>query len=386
MKRKINIGAALERALQDVHMSREIAIDCRPAVIPMRRAVRLSVVAALLVIGISAIAVAGGSGLFARLLNRESADPRLEPLETLAPTYSQRVETGAGFTAEIQRAFFTDARVFIGYAIEFDGPQVYTQNELPEDFSPEDPRWLKIDESALGEYISSAAAVEALKRGEVKRVTQRAAAPAESLRSASGDNLPIISGDTAPAEGGYIGWKECSLIGDALAGQDSADFTLDVYTYDSTVVAYDGGFYSAGGDVATTSVSFSAERDTSARSFRVSASYENWSAEGDIEATAFDISGRITVNCPADWIDEYYAVNDTDDVIIGWALYSGERLVSDTDLYGGYQADTRESIFYDICFMHSEAPEQLQLVPVYALTGAHKDEPLPLAQQEASTP
>lgn len=270
------------------------------------------VLALVLILMMSTVAVAAGLGLFGQLGQREDADARMTGLENVSAVLDKDFYIGSDVTLTVNQAYYDGSRVFISYTVE-------------------------------GDYQGAGLDIhDGLQIGD--------------------EYIDIIGGDFYDTEDGQmIGWKECEIPAELAA--DEVTFSIGTFTVGNvkeTTVWHD----------------FTVKKATASAQLTGAAQTADWSAEAALTASAIDVKGEVIMECPKAWTDIWSTWENPEklDYIQDWKLYVGGVKVDGYNLDGGIRVLGDGKISCGICYKLDDLLQEVKLVPVYAYAGEKLEE------------
>lgn len=274
------------------------------------------VLALVLILMMSSVAVAAGLGMFGQLGQREDADARMTGLETVSIVLDKDFYIGSDVTLTVNQAYYDGSRVFISYTVE-------------------------------GDYQGAGLNIhDGMQIGD--------------------EYIDIIGGDCYDTEDGQmIGWKECEVPADLAA--DEVTFSIGTVTAGNvkeTTVWHD----------------FTVKKATASAVLTGTTQTANRSATATLTASAIDVKGKVVVACPDSWVEIWRTWENPDkiDYIREWVLYAGGAKVVGDNLDGGIDARVDGQLTFGICYKLDDLLQEMKLVPVYSRTGENMAEAISL--------
>ena len=344
----------------------------------MKKKMTVGFVLALMLLLITATALAASLGVFAQLANAHDPDDRLGDLDAVAALVQQTVTTDDGVTVTIDQAYYDGERIFISYQMTGDLVTVEKGHGNVEGAAWFNEEYgVAIDPDALG-----AQAVEAVQDGEEGDwVRLGTVSMHDGLYLQDGTYLDIIGGDERLLEdGALIGWKECEVPADRAAEVLSCKAVL--FRGSALYQKHDGRLRASFERMdASTDMDapFTVRKVTDVIRLTGKMETDVYTAQAECTLNGVDVKGSVTLRCPENWVTawmDWDYVRDFD-LIESWTLYSGDTRVSEgcNDLGVWGQGDT---LRYEELLRHGGQTENLRLVPVYADSGEHGDEAIEL--------
>ncbi|MGN0779057.1 MAG: hypothetical protein ACI4MJ_07920 [Aristaeellaceae bacterium] len=332
----------------------------------------------VLVFAMASAALAAGLGLFGQLSSDHHADDRLPELEQVAQSVAVEMATDNHVTLEIGQAYYEGDRVFVSYRLT----GTLTRAELHE--GEPDQTGIDWDTELEGficaeEWESDYPEIQkanAWLDGQAPHWAEmQVISIQDGLYLQDGTYLNIIGGDEViQADGSVIGWKECVIPQEHLAAQMTFKAVL---SRSNTIAWQDGTTYRAShtrGE--NTEIAFTLARNEHYIQLTGSHAAADYQATAVLEQGQVDLTGTITVSCPALWVTQMTSwEKDGSDMILSWNLYQHGQLVS-TKGTQSLACANENTLVYHLLYPHLGSVEGLTLVPVYAHSGEHGDEVL----------
>lgn len=341
------------------------------------------VLALILMLMMSSVAVASGLGLFGLIGQRENADVRLPALDMASTPMEKVFTTPEGVTVTINQAYYDGSRVFVSYTVA--GPTKFaeTGEGAPDivnyDWRKDGVRYANEihDTSAAGQQLAAWLDGSAPRWGKLSSVYV-----SDNMDMADGTNLNIIGGgdeDVYQADGSYINWKECEVPADKAA--DEITVCLAVYTNERTYYqTADSLYYSFGGVTQRNQFEFTIGK-SAVTELTGSGQGENWTAEANLTLSVIDMKGEIIVTGPEGWTDIWTSWENPDklDYINDWALYISGAKADGYNLDGSVWTLEDGKVAFSVCYKLDGNAADIKLVPVYRYAGEKLEEAIALS-------
>ena len=347
----------------------------------MKRKMHLGLILALiLALLTTGIAVADALGLFGQLGQQKHADARLTGLEHVSIEVNKVITTGEGVTITIGQAYYDGQRVFISYRME--GP--YDMLET----GTGDPGIASYDWENPGELFREVFFVDG-PNGQVIRDWLDGSEPRWAKRTSVNVHdglqigetyLDIIGGEYYFLEDGtMMSWKECEVPAELAA--DEVSFSIGVFTNCTTYYQTPEGLYVDFGD-RTEAVwhDFTLQKTEYSAALTGTAQTAEWSAVANLTASAIDVKGEVILECPKAWSDLWQRWENPEgiDYIHDWAFYVDGKKVDGHNLNGGVNVLADGRLSFGIGFRLDDLTAEMKLAPVYAKDGVKLDEAIVL--------
>lgn len=350
----------------------------------VKRKMNLGLVVALILVLLSTtVAVAAELGLFGLLSQQENADVRLPALDTAATPMGQVFTTPEGVTVTINQAYYDGNRVFVSYAVA--GPTKFAElGEGAPDIVNYD--WEKpgviysneiFDSSGAGQQLASWLDGSAERWGKISTVYI-----SDNMEMADGTDMNIIGGgdeDVYQADGSYINWKECEVPADKAS--DEITVCLSVFTNERTYYqTADSLCYSYGGITQRSQFPITI-RKAAVQEMTGTGKGTDWTAEATLTLSAVDLKGEIIVEGPAGWTDIWTKWENPGqlDYINDWKLYVGGVQADGYNLDGSVWTLADGKVAFGVCYKLDSTGAEIKLAPVYRYAGEKLDEAIVLS-------
>lgn len=279
----------------------------------MHLGLMLALILALLTTG---IAVADALGLFGQLSQQQHADARLTGLEHVSIAVDKDFYIGSDVTLTVNQAYYDGSRVFISYTLEgnYQGEGIEVHDGMQ-----------------IGEHY-----------------------------------IDIIGGECYDTEDGQrIGWKEC-VIPAELAG-DEVTFSIGTFTVGRVLET-------------TAWHDFTVQKTIAEAAWTGDVRTDVWTARAQVTASAIDVKGEIIQDCPKAWSDLWATWENPEkiDYINDWKLYVDGVRVEGHNLDGGVGVLADGQLRYTLCYKLDNPSADLKLVPVYVHAGEKPEEAIVL--------
>ena len=330
---------------------------------------KISVTAILIIVLIilsMTAALAAGLGLFGELSRQYGQDSRLSALDSASENIGMEWTIDDDVVLRIDQAYYEGDRVFISYRMSGHWYSSVLHDGAPDGI----PHWDWEEDFIAAENLMSTIPERQqdilLLDGKSRRwIECRDTGLHDGLSLADGTYLDIISGDNLIQEdGSVIGWKECEIPDDRLAG--TLTFRARLYRHHS-VMYQDGTTYRQSMERGeTTSFDFTLTQNTDLTHLKGSGNGLNYSALAELTAGHIDLRGKITVTCPDAWIQVWktWEVPEQIDMIEDWYLYVHGELLSENGLQSVGVSGENQLVF-EVLFDAMDDLNGLALVPVY---------------------
>ena len=183
----------------------------------------------------------------------------------------------------------------------------------------------------------------------------------------SGDTyLEIIGGDFYEENGLEVGWKECEVP----AGVAADEMTFAIGTFNAARE--------------TTWHEFTVKKDDSSKALTGSGKGAAWTATATLTASAIDVKGEVTMDCPVAWTDVWRTWENPGnlDYIHDWHFYIDGERVEGYNLAGGITILADGRLSFGVCYKLDACTEDMMLVPVYNDAGENLEEAIHLTLSE----
>ena len=349
----------------------------------VKRKMNLGLVVALILVLLSTtVAVAAELGLFGLLSQQENTDVRLPALDNAATPVGQVFTTPEGVTVTINQAYYDGNRVFVSYAVA--GPTKFAElGEGAPDIVNYD--WEKpgvtyaneiFDSSEVGQQLAAWLDGSAERWGKISTVYI-----SDNMEMADGTDMNIIGGgdeDIYQADGSYINWKECEVPADKAA--DEITVCLSVFTNERTYYqTQDSLCYSYGGITQRSQFPITI-RKAAVQEMTGTGKGADWTAEAQLTLSAVDLKGEIIVEGPEGWTDIWTSWENPGqlDYINDWRLYVDGVKADGDNLDGSVWTLEDGKVAFGVCYKLDSTGAEIKLAPVYRYAGEVLDEAIVL--------
>ena len=339
------------------------------------------VLALVLILMMSSVAVAAGLGMFGQIGQQEHSDSRLPGLENVSTVLEKSFDVGGGVTVTVHQAYYDGSRVFISYSVA--GPYDVLETGTG------DPGIVNYDWEEKGVIFREQWFVEgpngqALMSwldGSEPRWAKRTVVSVHDGMQIGDEYLDIIGGEYYWLEDGTLmSWKEC-IVPEELAA-DEVTCSIGVFggatTYYQTAEAL---YTSHESLLKTTWHDFTVKKTEARASFFGAVETADWSAKASLTASAIDVKGEILVKGPEGWTEIWTSWENPGklDYINDWVLYIDGVKAEGHNLDGGVNAREDGTICFTLCYKLDSLTADMKLVPKYRYAGEKPEEAIVLA-------
>lgn len=332
------------------------------------------ILALILVLMTTTVAVAAELGLFGQIGQKEHADVRLPALENVSTEMNQVFHVDNGVILTVQQAYYDGSRVFISYKVE--GPYDVLETGTGK------PDLVNYDQKYDGVIFAdmwyaegpNGQALMSWLDGSEPRWAKTSTVNVHDGLQIGDEYLDIIGGEYYWLEDGTLmSWKEC-IVPEELAA-DEVTFSIGVFTTGSTYYQTEEALYTFGVDRGeTTWHDFTVKKAAPGVTMTGMAQTADWTATADLVASAIDMKGTVTLQCPESWVTALNSWENPDrvDYIHYWVFYVDDKPVD------GYNLDAciygKEPLTFGICYKLDKVTNNMKLVPEYRYAGEKPDE------------
>ena len=338
---------------------------------------------AVLFVLLSAAAPAESSGLFAWLAQSPLGDSRLAAVDEAADDLGLAWTTDDGITVRIEQAYFEGNRVFIAYRLSGGWCTTVLHEGAPEG----EIRWNQEEETIAAQTLISdiperQQALQQLDGNGQRWIECTDIGLHDGLSLPDGTYLDIIGGDNLVEEdGSLIGWKECEIPEDCLA--ETLTFRAELYR-NRSIQFQDGAICRLAVERGEqSSFDFTLTQHTDCVRLSGEGKGPDYTAAAELTAGRIDMRGRVTVTCPAAWVEvwETWENDEGIDLIEDWVLYRGGEAVDEAGVQG-IDPRTENQLSFELLYPLDGELDQLSLVPVYNDGEPRTEEAIPLSVEE----
>ena len=378
------VNHALSRVQEDPWLAQRVLANAKGEE-PVGKKVSASaiLVIALVIVSMTA-ALAAGLGLFGELAQTPYGDSRLTDLDKVSAPLELEWTSEDGMTIRIEQAYYEGNRVFISYRMSGDWTKTILHEGAPEGDIP----WDRVEENMIAAEITGSEIPE--KQQAILQLDGQSQRWIEStdkglhdgLSLADGTYLDIIGGDHIIQEdGSVIGWKECEIPEDCL--EETLTFQARLYR-NKSIMYQDGTTFRQHVERGeTTSFEFTLTQNQDLTRLSGSAGGPDYTAIAELTAGHIDVRGKITVTCPAEWVQVWETWENPDhiDMIEDWYLCADGKMGSVSGVQAIGVSGANELTFY-VLFDAMEDPDKVSLVPVFSDQQAHMEEAITFRTEE----
>lgn len=375
---KRNIKAALDDCFSGVDALPSMRSDILRAAKgeqKVKRRMNMGLILALiLVLMTTTVAVAAELGLFGQIGQQEDADVRLPALDAASSPVGKVFTTPEGVTVTIDQAYYDGTRVFVSYAVAGPHDVLETGTGKP-DLVNYDQKYDGVTFADMW-YVEgpNGQALMSWLDGSEPRWAKTTSVNVHDGLQIGDEYLDIIGGEYYYLEDGTLmSWKECVVPAELAA--DEVTFSIGVFTTGSAYYQTAEALYTFGVDRGeTTWHDFTVKKAAPGVALTGTAQTADWTASADLTASAIDVKGTVTLQCPESWVAAIDSWENPDqvDYIQYWALYIDGQPVD------GYNLDAciygKEPLTFGICYKLDALSEDMKLVPEYRYAGEKVEE------------
>ena len=378
------IKAALDDCLSGVDALPSVRPDILRAVKGEKKVKRnLSkglVLALVLILMMSSVAVAAGLGMFGRIGQQEHSDSRLPGLENVSTVLEKVFDVGGGVTVTVHQAYYDGSRVFISYSVAGPHDVLETGTGKP-DLVNYDQKYDGVTFADMW-YVEgpNGQALMSWLDGSEPRWAKRTVISVHDGLQIGDEYLDIIGGEYYYLEDGTLmSWKEC-IVPEELAA-DEVTFSIGVFGGSTTYYQTPEALYTAHESlVKTTWYDFTVKKTEASAALTGTAQTADWTATADLTASAIDVKGEIIVKGPEGWTEIWTSWENPGklDYINDWVLYIDGVKAEGHNLDGGVNAREDGTIRFTLCYKLDRMTADMRLVPKYRYAGEKVDEAIVL--------
>ena len=338
------------------------------------------VLALVLILMMSSVAVAAGLGMFGQIGQQEHSDSRLPGLENVSTVLEKAFDVGGGVTVTVHQAYYDGSRVFISYSMT--GPHDVLETGVG------DPGIVNYDREEQGVIFREQWFVEGpngqelmdwLDGSEPRWATCTVVNVHDGLQIGE-TYLDIIGGEYYYLEDGTLmSWKECEVP--AELAEDEVTFSIGVFTNKTTHYQTPEALYTSYRERGkTTWHDFTVKKTEASAALTGMAQTADWTAAADLTASAIDVKGEVILECPKAWSDLWQTWENPDktDYIHDWTLYVNGAEMDGYNLNGGVNVLADGKLRFTICYKLDSLTADMKLVPIYCYAGNKVEEAIPL--------
>lgn len=341
------------------------------------------VLALVLILMMSSVAVAAGLGLFGQIGQQAHSDSRLPGLENVSTTLEKAFDVGGGVTVTVHQAYYDGSRVFISYSVTgpYDVLETGTGDPGIVNYDWEEPgvifgeQWFV--EGPNGQALAS------WLDGSEPRWAKRTVVSVHDGLQIGEEYLDIIGGEYYWLEDGTLmSWKECEVPAELAA--DEVTFSIGVFGGATTYYQTAEALYTALERGKTTWYDFTVKKTEAGAVLTGTAQTADWTATANLTASAIDVKGEIIVKGPESWTDIWNSWENPDklDYINDWVLYIDGMKAGGYNLDGGVNAAEGGTVRFTLCYKLDNLTANMKLVPKYRYAGEKVEEAIVLTAAE----
>lgn len=380
---KRNIKAALDDCFSGVDALPSMRADILRAAKgeqKVKRRMNMGLILALiLVLMTTTVAVAAELGLFGKISQQEHSDFRLPGLENVSTVLDKVFTVDNDVTVTVNQAYYDGSRVFISYKVEGPYDVLETGTGKP-DLVNYDQKYDGVTFADMW-YVEgpNGQALMSWLDGSEPRWAKTTSVNVHDGLQIGETYLDIIGGEFYYLEDGtMMSWKEC-IVPEELAA-DEVTFSIGVFTTGSTYYQTAEALYTFGTERGkTTWHDFTVKKAAPGVALTGTAQTADWTADADLIASAIDVKGTVTLQCPECWVNAIDSWENPDkvDYIQYWVLYIDGKPVDgynlDAAIYG------KDPLTFGICYKLDALSADMKLVPEYRYAGEKVEEAISLA-------
>ena len=351
---------------------------------PVVKRVSATVIIAITLIVVAVTgALAAGLGLFDQLSHNPRGDSRLSAVDQFAEPIGKEWTTEDGITVRIEQAYYEGNRVFIAYRMTGN----WTATELHEGTPEGQFNWnweeenMVAAQTMISDIPERQQAILQLDGSGQRWIAAMDIGLLDGLSLADGTYLDIIGGDNIiQPDGSVIGWKECEVPEDCLSDLLNVQARLG---RSRSIMYQDGTTYRQAAESGeTTSFEFTLKQNNDLTHLRGSGKGHEYTASVELTAGHIDLRGKITVTCPASWVQVWETWENPENlnIIGGWALCRDGAVIEEDGVQGIAMAGENQLVF-DVLFDTTDDLNNLTLVPIYEDQQPRMDEAIPLSKE-----
>lgn len=358
---------ALSGLREDPWLTQRVLANAKGENVVIKKISVSMVIAIALVLLTVTGALAAALGLFGQLSQEPRGDSRLSAVDKVADSIDMEWTTNDGITIRIEQAYYEGNRIFIAYRMTGN----WNETALHEGTPDEKIKWIweEPDMIAAKTMISDIPerqqAIQQLDGQGQRWIATMDIGLHDGLSLADGTYLDIIGGDNiVQPDGSVIGWKECEIPEDCL--RDTLTFQAKLYRIRS-IMYQDGDTYREAAEQGeSTTFAFTLKQNHDLTCLRGIGKGRDYTASAELAAGQIDLRGKITVICPASWIQAWKAWENPDnlDIIGGWALCR-DGVVIDEDGVQSIALDGENQLVFEVLYDSVDDLNDLTLAPVY---------------------
>ena len=372
------IKAALDDCLSGVDALPSVRPDILRAVKGEKKVKRnLSkglVLALVLILMMSSVAVAAGLGMFGRIGQQEHSDFRLPGLENVSTVLEKVFDVGGGVTVTVHQAYYDGSRVFISYSVAGPHDVLETATGKP-DLVNYDQKYDGVTFADMW-YVEgpNGQALMSWLDGSEPRWAKTTSVNVHDGLQIGETYLDIIGGEFYYLEDGTMtSWKECEVPAELAA--DEVTFSIGVFTTGNAYYQTADALYTFDVDRgATIWYDFTVKKADPGVPLTGTVHNTAWTATAELVASAVDVKGTVTLQCPASWVTALDSWENPDkvDYIQYWALYVDGKPVDGYNLHACIYG--KEPLTFGICYKLDALSKDMKLVPEYRYAGVKPEE------------
>ena len=374
------MNAALSGLREDPWLTQRVLANAKGENVVVKKISVSMVIAVALVLLTVTGALTAALGLFGQLSQEPRGDSRLSAVDKVAENIAMEWTTKDGITIRIEQAYYEGNRVFMAYRMTGN----WNETALHEGTPDEKIKWIWEEpgmiaaKTMISDIPERQQAIQQLDGSGQRWIATLDIGLHDGLSLEDGTYLDIIGGDNiVQSDGSVIGWKECEIPEDCL--RDTLTFQAKLYRIRSIMYQDGNAYREAAEQGESTTFAFTLKQNHDLTCLRGSWKGRDYTASAELAAGQIDLRGKITVTCPASWIQAWKAWENPDNlgIIGGWALCR-DGAVIDEDGVQSLAPNENNQLVFEALFDSIDDLNHLTLAPVYSDQQPRMSEAIPL--------
>ena len=375
--------AALSGLQENPWLARRIVANAKGERIMMKKVSASMIIAIILVLLTVSGAMAAALGLFGQLSQDSRGDGRLSAVDRVAENIAREWTTEDGVTIRIEQAYYEGNRVFIAYRLDGNWNATVLHEGTPDgeiNWSWEAENTVAA-QTMISDIPERQQAIQKLDGQGQRWIDCREIGLHDGLSLADGTYLDIIGGDQIiQPDGSVIGWKECEIPEACL--KETLTFQARLFRTRS-IMYQDGATYRMASEKGeTTCFDFTLTQHTGLTLLKGEGKGQDYTAEAELAAGHIDLRGKVTVTCPASWVQVWktWENDENTDMICDWYLCRDGQVIEENGVQS-IGPEGENQIVFELSYTIGDDVDALALAPVYKDQQPRMEEAIPLIME-----